>query len=74
MKPTHRPRKRHMQEIVAEACGLIQKAPGVRSVHIVGGSRPTYSQMRRFRKAAQTDRVNLAVDRDGVITIWQEER
>jgi hypothetical protein len=65
----HRPRKRHMTEIVAEACGLVHADPGVRSVHIVGSRRPTYGEMRRYRNAAETDHVNLAIDRDGVVTV-----
>jgi hypothetical protein len=64
-----RPRKRQMQEIVSEACGLIHHDAGVRSVHIVGGHRPNYEQLRRYRKSATDDHVKLSVDREGVITI-----
>lgn len=70
----HRPRKRQMQELVAEACGLVHHPNGIGRVHIVGANRPTYRQLRRYRKTADDDRVHLRVDRVGVITIWQEER
>ena len=69
MRLPARPRRRQMREIVSEACGLIHHDASVRSVHIVGGDRPNYEQLRRFRKCASDDHVKLSVDRDGVITI-----
>lgn len=69
MRPPARPRRRQMQEIVSEACGLIHHDAAVRSVHIVGGERPDFEQLRRYRKTAIDDHVRLTVERDGVITI-----
>jgi hypothetical protein len=69
MRLSARPRRRQFQEIVSEACGLMHRDGQVRSIHIVGGDRPTYEQLRRYRKSATNDHVKLSVDRDGVITI-----
>lgn len=69
MRLAAKPRRRHMQELVSEACGLIHRDGEVRSIHIVGGDRPTYEQLRRYRKSATDDHVKLSVDRDGVISI-----
>lgn len=73
MQPCHRPRKRQLQEIVSEACGLVHHDHDVQRVHVVMSRRPTYRQFRRYRKAALDERVNLSVDRDGVLTIWPAE-
>lgn len=69
MRRPARPRRRQIQEIVSEACGLVHRDSEVRSIHIVGGARPTSEQLRRYRKSATNDHVNLSVDRDGVISI-----
>lgn len=72
MRFATRPRRRQMQEIVSEACGLVHRDAVVRSVHIVGGARPTYDQLRRYRKSALDDHVKLSLDRDGMISITPE--
>lgn len=71
-KVTARLRKQRMAELVAEACGLVNAAEGVRSVHIVGQGRPTGDEARRFARAAHASHAGISIDRAGVVTIRPE--
>ena len=71
MRYLKRLRKRQLNELVAEACRLVDH-DDVRSVRIVGGGRPSFAQMRRYRNAARHDHVQLSVDGHGTITVRPE--
>jgi hypothetical protein len=68
-----RHRKRQMQEIVAEACRLLDSPEDVRSVRIITSARPTYPELRRYQKSARGNHVRLNVDGDGVIVVRPHE-
>lgn len=73
-KVTARLRKRRMAELVAEACGLVNSAEGVRSVRIVGQGRPTGDEARRYARAARASHAGMKIDGHGVVTIRPESQ
>ena len=67
-------REKQMRELVTEACRLVSRDDGVRSVHIVGPGRPTYAALCGYRHEAMAQHVALALDRRGTIAIRPERK
>lgn len=74
MRFTRHGRDCRMRELVEEACHMISTQREVRSIHIVGQTRPDYALMSKYRAEAQNTHVRLIVDGLGTVTIRPDEQ
>ena len=57
------------EELVGAACRLVGSDTGVRSVHVLIPSRPTYDELFCYQEWAHDHDVRLSVDGEGAITV-----
>jgi hypothetical protein len=57
------------EELVGAACRLVGSDKGVRSVHVLVPSRPTYDELFCYQEWARDQHVRLSVDGAGAITV-----
>ena len=57
------------EELVGAACRLVGSDTGVRSVHVLIPSRPTYDELSCYQEWAHDQHVRLTVDGEGAITV-----